>query len=78
MNLTERMHGFWIAHPDTWVAYSDLAHLFGMGGWRTRVSECRKRYGMVIEQRPVILRDRDGRQRYRLSEYRYTTNGGQP
>ena len=75
MNLTERMRDFWLAHPDTWIGYRELALEYGIGGWRTRISECRRRYGMQIDQRLEMVLGPDGRQFYRLSEYRYTTNG---
>jgi hypothetical protein len=54
------------AHPGQRIPAWELARIGGCGGWRTRVDECRKRFGMSIEN----VQERNGRRT--LSYYIYT------
>ena len=52
--------------PAIWIHGENLAEVGGYYAWRTRVSDCRKQLGMVIENRQY--REPNGRTR---SQYRY-------
>ncbi len=54
------------AHAGEWVHYGQLMAIGGQLAWRTRVSECRRDYGMRIENR--LERAEDG---LATSYYRY-------
>lgn len=56
--------------PKEWIRAIDLEAVGGRQAWRTRVSDCRIRFGMVIENRVRTIRRPDG-SRYRVSEYRF-------
>jgi hypothetical protein len=64
--LTHKMAAFLRQHEGEWLDILPLARVGGMGGWRTEISRCRTRFGMVIEQR--MEHWDDGRNR---SQYRY-------
>lgn len=63
-----RVANYFKDHPGQWIDGRILATIGGAYAWRTRVSECRMRLGMAIENRE---RKVDG---YTLSEYRYIPN----
>ena len=71
-NLTERLARFFRERPNQWVDARSLFAHGGSMGWRSRLSDCRQRYGMTI-------RNRQRRQRVEhptphsitISEYRY-------
>lgn len=52
--------------PGIWIDGADVANIGGYYAWRTRISDCRKQLGMVIENRQQ--REPNGRTR---SQYRY-------
>ncbi len=65
MTLTERVRALFISRPNEWVDGRELAQVGGYAAWRTRLSECRKRYGMRLENQ--VIRHED----YTVSRYRY-------
>jgi hypothetical protein len=65
-NATDRVAALFAAHYRHWLDIPTLALVGGLGGWRTRVSECRHIYGMLIENR--VTRDSFGN--VLSSEYR--------
>jgi hypothetical protein len=69
--LNDRMEAYFKAHPNEWVSFHQLAHIGGTGGWRTRVSQCRRERGMTIENK---WREEGG---FRVSYYRYRPAGTQ-
>ena len=69
-SLTDRVEAWFLAHPREWIRAIDLEPIGGRQGWRTRVSESRRRLkarGYTIENR--IRKDSDG---LICSEYRLT------
>jgi hypothetical protein len=48
--LTDAVEQLFRSKPNTWLTMRELADVGGFGGWRTRVSECRRDRGMDIEQ----------------------------
>jgi hypothetical protein len=63
------------ARPDEWIDANELMQVGGRFAWRTRVSDCRRRYGMQITNREitVAVEAEDGSiaRVYVQSEYRY-------
>ena len=53
------------AHPLTWIGTAELMEIGGANAWRTRVSECRTKLHMHIENRQSRLTGQV------ISEYRY-------
>ena len=53
------------SRPGEWIDGRVVAEIAGLYGWRTRISEVRRQYGMNIENRQFK------RGRYTVSEYRY-------
>jgi hypothetical protein len=72
--FTGRVALFFRRHPNEWVPAIALEAVGGRQAWRTRVSDCRKVYGMRIDNRVRTVYDA-GRQAYRLSEYRWVVEG---
>ena len=64
--LTNNVAHYLHAHVNEWVDGLTLSKIGGAYAWRSRVSDCRKKYHMVIENR---MR-RAGR--VTISEYRLT------
>jgi hypothetical protein len=57
-------------NPGQWIDGRDLEVVGGRYAWRSRVSDCRTRLGMIIENRQRHVKGQDGT-RYTISEYRY-------
>lgn len=57
------------AHPNKWIDAHELQRVGGAFAWRTRVSDVRKRYGWVIENRTSRGKDAAGHV-WTVSEYR--------
>lgn len=70
MNLTDRVRALFVQQPNEWIDGRQLAKVGGYAGWRTRLSECRRRYAMQIENRVIYRKD------YRITRYRYTPHVG--
>ncbi len=69
-NLAARLAAFFLAHPNEWLDGRELAEVAGLYGWRTRVSDVRRRpYNLNVENRQRRLRRSDGTP-YTVSEYR--------
>jgi len=66
MTLTHRVRHLFLAHPNEWIDGRELAKIGGYAAWRTRLSECRQRFGMAIENRVTHHED------HTVSKYRYT------
>jgi hypothetical protein len=49
--FTGRVAHLFRSRPDTWIDGLEIAHVGGAYAWRTRLSECRSQFGMVIENR---------------------------
>jgi hypothetical protein len=67
-NKTIAVRTLFMTFPNTWIISDRLAAVGGKNGWRTRVSDCRVKHGMTIENR---CRLEDG---VTISEYRYVTS----
>ncbi len=65
--------------PGQWINAGTLADVGGALAWRTRVSDCRTKLGMVIENKLEHI-DEAGGTFYVLSSYRYLPHApiGQP
>ena len=65
--LTDKMARYFRAHEGQWLDLADLAAVGGIGGFRTRISECRHApYGMAIDNRLLKWEDGRNRSQYRL------------
>ena len=60
-SFTDRVEALFKARPDTWVDAIELERIGGRQAWRTRVSQCRRERGMVIENKQMKQRDPQGR-----------------
>ena len=77
MSLCEALARHFSAHPGEWIDGRELARIAGAYAWRSRVSDCRRKLGMHIENRQrseyswdaLACSWRD--QPYVVSEYRY-------
>jgi len=65
LSLRDQTAQFFKQRPNQWIPAATLSQ-FGIGGWRTRVSEVRRDLGMNIENRQRRLKNR-----MVISEYRY-------
>lgn len=63
--LTDRIAQYFRSHPGEWISMQALAEIGGTGGWRTRVSDCRRQRGMRIVNRTYRSSG------YTVSMYRY-------
>jgi len=48
-SLTDAVEALFRSSPNTWLTMQDLAKVGGIGGWRSRVSDCRRKRHMQIE-----------------------------
>ena len=64
--LTDKMEANFKQWPNRWLDVLELAEIGGIGGWRTRVSECRRDRGLNIQQRLIRWPDGRNRSQYRL------------
>lgn len=49
LSLTDRLEQFLRQHPGEWLTMDELADVAGIGGWRSRLSDCRRKRQMHIE-----------------------------
>jgi hypothetical protein len=63
-SLNDSLERFFRANPNKWIDGKALAELFGGYGWRSRVSDVRRR-GMTVENK------QERRNGYTRSFYRY-------
>ena len=71
MTLRDRLADY-LKDPEqagAWIDGRDLATIAGQYAWRTRLSECRTKLGMTIDNRQRVLEGAHGR--YTVSEYKY-------
>jgi hypothetical protein len=64
-SLTDAVEAYFRAHPNTWLSMADLSKVGGLGGFRTRISDCRIKRGMHIENN----RKNGARSAYRFLPY---------
>jgi hypothetical protein len=69
-SLNDSLEHFFRANPNTWIDGKALAELFGGYGWRSRVSDVRRR-GLTVENRQRREWNFSRGERYTISEYRY-------
>ncbi len=60
-SFTDRVEALFRSRPDTWIDAIDVQRVGGQFAWRSRVSNCRTRRGMVIENKQMKQRDSQGR-----------------
>lgn len=53
MTLTERIAEYFKARPNVAISAPELAAHFGYGGWRSRVVDARREYGMDIRNEQI-------------------------
>ena len=69
--FTDAVAALFRARPNQWIDAREIMAVGGMYAWRTRLSDARREFGMVIENEWHTER-RDGRT-FRVSRYRYRT-----
>ena len=69
-SFTEAVAALFLSRPGQWIDARELMRVGGQCAWRTRVSEARRRYGWIIENR---VRTVPGG--VRVSEYRRVESG---
>jgi hypothetical protein len=62
--LAKRVAALFRSRPGEWIDVTEFAAIAGIGGWRTRISDCRRYFGMPIEQRTFKWPDKRNRSRY--------------
>jgi hypothetical protein len=70
MTMTDRLETFFREHPGQWLDGRELAKHGGVYGWRSRVTDVRRR-GLNIENRQRAVRAVGGVLVARVSEYRF-------
>jgi len=82
VSRVERVRDLFLARPNQWIDGRELASVGGAYAWRTRVSDCRRKYGMQIRNRErwVTVEDRQGvtYPSYVASEYQFIPAGTPP
>lgn len=68
--FTDRVAEFFKEHEGQWQDGRDLAFVGGCYAWRSRVSDCRRKFSMNIENRQRRVRKSDGTM-FVVSEYRF-------
>ena len=71
---TERVRDTFLARPGEWIDGLELERIGGAYAWRSRVSDCRRRFRLRIENQVRTVRDGNGRA-WKRSEYRYMPEG---
>jgi hypothetical protein len=72
--LAAKVAALFHAEPNVWIDGRTLSTIAGCYGWRTRVSDCRRQFGMRIVNRQRRVKKADGSS-YVVSEYRYEPAG---
>lgn len=73
-SATERVARLFAARFGSWLSIPQIMPVGGQGGWRTRISDCRRQYGMRFANR--ITRGPGGQ--VVTSEYRCVDLGSWP
>ncbi len=68
-SFVDRVETLFRSNPWIWIDSDRLAQVGGKCGWRTRVSDCRKR-GLTIDNRVRHVQRADG-SRFAISEYKF-------
>jgi hypothetical protein len=66
----QRVARLFVSRPNEWIDGRELAQHGGFYAFRTRVSDCRKAYGMTIENRVRRVKKPSGGS-FQVSEYRW-------
>lgn len=74
-NLTARLADHLKARPNLWVDGRELATVGGAYGWRSRISDARRKFAMRIDNRQRHVHLAGGLARYTVSEYRFVPEG---
>lgn len=69
-SFTDRVEAFFKAQPWRWIPAIEFEAVGGRQAWRTRLSNCRTKRGMTIQNRQRTVQRDDG-STYVCSEYRY-------
>lgn len=69
-NFRDAVAGYFRSRPNIWIDAVTLESVGGRQAWRTRLSECRRHFGMRIENRQRTETNAIG-DTYKVSEYRY-------
>jgi hypothetical protein len=72
LSLCDKLEAYLKARPNQWIDGRMFQNVAGTYGWRTRLSDLRKR-GMVIQNR--VKTCHNYYRRYKVSEYRYVPDG---
>ena len=59
MTLVESVARYFQAHPGEWIDGKVIAEIGGGYGWRTRISDARRRYALTIENRVRHVTDHE-------------------
>jgi hypothetical protein len=82
LSLCDKLEAYLRARPNQWIDGVTFEPIAGKYGWRTRVSDLRKKRGMVIENRVrvvpkfmVVAGSEHLCGSFKVSEYRYVPEG---
>lgn len=70
---TERVRDLFLARPNVWIDGRSFETEGGCYAWRSRISDVRRQFRMVIENRQRTVPGVNGP--YVVSEYRFRTGG---
>ena len=65
MSRLENVRTLLVARSGEWVDGRELARVGGFAAWRTRLSDCRRQFGMRIENETIR------HEHYTVTRYRY-------
>ena len=65
LSMVARLAEYLTERPNQWIDGRELAQIAGAYAWRSRVSDARRKFAMVIENRERKVNG------YTVSEYRY-------
>jgi hypothetical protein len=63
----ERLRELFLARPGEWISMTDLGRAIGAWAVHSRVADCRRKFGMLIENKTELNRETG----QRFSYYRY-------
>jgi len=70
MTFTQRVAAYFETNPGRWIDGRELETIGGRYAWRSRVSDCRTKLGLDIENRQRRVVTESG-QTFVISEYRF-------
>jgi len=71
MTLNDKLEAYFKEHENEWIDGRALAEIAGFYGWRSRVSNLRRKRGMVIDNDPHVIVKRADGSTFKRSLYRY-------